>query len=76
MNSLYTKPFYKLFTSWNVLYVRVSIIRVGIELFFFIKKNTVYTLSRSSLDTVTFHPVYAADKRYRKSRNVGIAVFS
>ena len=53
MNSLYTKPFYKLFTSWNVLYVRVSI-RVGIELFFLIKKkNTVYTLSRSSLDTVT-----------------------
>ena len=76
MNSLYTKPFYKLFTSWNVLYVRVSIIRVGIELFFLIKKNTVYTLSRSSLDTVTFHPVHAADKRYRKSRNVGIAVFS
>ena len=75
MNSLYTKPFYKLFTSWNELYVRVSI-RVGIELFFSIKKNTVYTLSRSSLDTVTFHPVHAADKRYRKSRNIGIAVFS
>ena len=50
MNSLYTKPFYKLFTSWNVLYVRVSIIRVGIELFFLIKKKI---LSTHCLDRVS-----------------------
>ena len=56
-----------------MLHVRVSI-RVGIE-FFLIKKNTVYTLSRSSFDTVTFHPLHAADKRYRKSKNRNSCVF-